>query len=116
MAEAQAAVDLDVSAHGNADFRVEGAHAGLGFAAADGMAELFGQELGRLSVDLFQPCHRCRGLGERSGARRGQLAGRVDLFGQTQCRLGGAHRRRVPTAAGIHHQQVDGIAAHVEHA
>ena len=50
------------------------------------------------------------------GAATGQFAGLVDRLGEPQRGLGGAHRGRVPAAAGIDHQQMNGIAAHVEHA
>ena len=50
------------------------------------------------------------------GAPAGELAGAVDRLGQPQRGLGRAHRRRMPAAAGVDHQQVNRVATHVEHA
>ena len=54
----------------------------------------------------------------RSACRRraGDLARAVDRLGQSQRGLGRTHRRRMPAAVGIDHQQMNRVAAHVEHA
>ena len=69
MAKGKPAVGLDVADHRKPDLGVKGTNAGGGFRTLHHGAEMFGKELGGLSVKRFKAVDRKGGIGENFGFR-----------------------------------------------